>query len=131
MSLTWDDTPTPTPPMPLPPSAPPRLQQVVADFSPDFISPAYKGVLTQGAKGVLARPMLDDLPNAPPAGETDAEVDARFARVRARAESKPSRFIINGRERFGRVRLLAAADADADDTERFHLVQFRQRRRGL
>ena len=79
MSLTWDDTPTPTPPMPVP-----RLQPVVADFSPDFISPAYKGV--------LARPMLDDLPNAPPTGETDAEVDARFARVRAEEKR-----VINGK----------------------------------
>ena len=60
MSLTWDDTPTPTPPppMPLPPSAPPRLQQAVADFSPDFISPAYKEVVAFGVLVVvlLVRP---------------------------------------------------------------------------
>ena len=80
MSLTWDDTPTPTPPMPLPPLPGLRLQPAVAEFA------------GHAKKGVLARPMLDDLPNAPPAGETDAEVDARFARVRAEEKR-----VINGK----------------------------------
>ncbi len=90
MSLTWDDTPAATPPpMPLPT---PRLQPALPSDDATFISPVYKGVLTQGAKAALARPMLDDLPNAPPIGETDAEVDARFARVRAEEKR-----IINGK----------------------------------
>ena len=77
MSLTWDETPTPTPPIPLPGL---RLQPVVAEFA------------SQAPNGVAARQMLDDLPNAPPAGETDAEVDARFARVRA-----DEKRVINGK----------------------------------
>ena len=77
MSLTWDETPTPTPPIPLPGL---RLQPVVAEFA------------AQAPNGVVARQMLDDLPNAPPAGETDAEVDARFARVRA-----DEKRVINGK----------------------------------
>ena len=100
MSLTWDDTPAATPPKAAPPphfpphlppytaSPEPRLQQAAANF----ISPAYKGVLGQEAQGLLARPILDDLPNAPPVGETDAEIDARFQRVRAEEKR-----IINGK----------------------------------
>ena len=82
MSLSWDDTPTaiPTATPPMPMAAPPRLQQAVAEYA------------SQAKKGMLARPMLDDLPNAPPAGETDAEVDARFARVRAEEKR-----VINGK----------------------------------
>ena len=78
MSLSWDDTPTATPPMPV--AAPPRLQQAVAEYA------------ATAKKGVLARAMLDDLPNAPPLGETDAEEDARFARVRAEEKR-----VINGK----------------------------------
>jgi ribonucleoside-diphosphate reductase beta chain len=89
MSLNWDDTPTPTPPQPRPA---PRLQPATPEAVATFISPAYHGVLAPVAQGILARPMLDDLPNAPPAGETDAEVDARFARVRAEEKR-----IINGK----------------------------------
>ncbi len=91
MSLTWDDTPTPhqppqmgSTPQPFAPKAHPQMQQT----TPGFISQAYAGVLAQPG----ARPMLDDLPNAPPAGETDAEVDARFARVRAEEKR-----VINGK----------------------------------
>ncbi len=80
MSLTWDDTPTPTPPMLMLQPVQPRAQQAVAEYA------------AAAPKGVLARPMLDDLPNAPPTGETDAEVDARFARVRAEEKR-----VINGK----------------------------------
>jgi len=73
MSLTWDDTPAATPPMP---AMQPRLQPAAP--VPNFVSPAYSGVLASST-----RPVLDDLPNAPPAEDSDAEVDARFARVRA------------------------------------------------
>jgi ribonucleoside-diphosphate reductase beta chain len=67
MSLTWDDTPAAIPPAPQP-----RLQPAV---------PA-----------MAARAMLDDLPNAPPADDTDSNVDARFQRVKA--EDKR---VINGK----------------------------------
>ncbi len=78
MSLSWDDTPSA---MPMPPPAPPmpqsmpRLQSVSAD--------RYDS---------NSRPMLADLPNAPPANDTDAEIDARFARVRA-----DEKRVINGK----------------------------------
>jgi len=79
MSLSWDDTPSAMP-LPLPPTPPmpqsmPRLQSVSAD-----------------RYDTNARPMLGDLPNAPPANDTDAEVDARFARVRA-----DEKRVINGK----------------------------------
>ena len=81
MSLTWDDTPAPTPPMP---ALAPRLQTAM----PNFVPPAYAGVLAHAALDEDA----DVHPNAPPAGETDAEVDARFARVRAEEKR-----VINGK----------------------------------
>jgi ribonucleoside-diphosphate reductase beta chain len=76
MSLTWDDTPSanPVPPPPMPRAGTePRLQTVTA------------------ANDAL-RPMLDDLPNAPPMNDTDADIDARFQRVRA-----DEKRVINGK----------------------------------
>jgi len=70
-------------PSPLPPFVP-KAQPQMQQSSTNFVSQAYAGV--------LARPMLDDLPNAPPTGETDAEIDARFARVRAEEKR-----VINGK----------------------------------
>ena len=81
MSLTWDDTPAAKPAM-TPQHLPPHLQMVRASA---FAVPA---VLTNTS----ARPMLNDLPNAPPEGETDAAIDARFARVRAEEKR-----VINGK----------------------------------
>jgi ribonucleoside-diphosphate reductase beta chain len=83
MSLTWDDTPTPTPPAPTP-----HLQAGIADF----VSTAYKGVLAESSQGILARPMLEDLPNAPPADDLNTAVDPRFQRVRAEEKR-----VINGK----------------------------------
>ena len=64
MSLTWDDTPAATPPAP-------RLQAAV----PNFVSPAYSGV--------LSRTMPEDLQRVDPTDDSDAAIDARFQRVRA------------------------------------------------
>jgi ribonucleoside-diphosphate reductase beta chain len=78
MSLTWDDTPAAKPAMPPLASMPHHL-------------PAHLQVVRASAT-TSARPMLDDKPNAPPAGETDAAMDARFARVRA-----DEKRVINGK----------------------------------
>jgi len=85
MSLTWDDTPATKPavpqhmptPMPANPQAHLQMQRATSPALP-------------AASNV--RPMLDDLPNAPPEGETDAAMDARFARVRA-----DEKRVINGK----------------------------------
>ena len=82
MSLTWDDTPSakPAPVAPPRPKAASHLHAVKSDaFGADAIN-------------ADTRPMLDDLPNAPPANDTDAEIDARFARVRA-----DEKRVINGK----------------------------------
>ena len=96
MSLTWDDTPTPTPPPPMPKAAHPpgpHIAAVAAHGAAQARAPYVMAEYPSAApKGVLARAMLDDLPNAPPIGETDAEVDARFARVRA-----DEKRVINGK----------------------------------
>ena len=96
MSLTWDDTPTPTPPPPMPKAAHPPGPHIAAVAAHGAAQPRAPYVMAEypsaAPKGVLARAMLDDLPNAPPIGETDAEVDARFARVRA-----DEKRVINGK----------------------------------
>jgi len=92
MSLTWDDTPSPTPPPPMPramPAAPHTAAPAAAQTRAPYTMAEYP---SGTPKGVLARAMLDDLPNAPPAGDTDAGVDARFARVRA-----DEKRVINGK----------------------------------
>ncbi len=104
MSLTWDDTPSPTPPARMPrPAMPPSMHtqpQMQSQMTPQpglqLASAQYSSPPSPAAAPAVAaqhaRAMLDDLPNEPPAGETDAEVDARFARVRAEEKR-----IINGK----------------------------------
>jgi ribonucleoside-diphosphate reductase beta chain len=85
MSLTWDDTPATKPAMPPIPPMPSRMPAHLAAV------PQLQPVRTAAATP-STRPMLDNKPNAPPAGETDAAMDARFARVRAEEKR-----VINGK----------------------------------
>jgi ribonucleoside-diphosphate reductase beta chain len=85
MSLTWDDTPVAKPAMPPIPPMPSRLPAHLAAV------PQLQTVHTAAA-ATNTRPMLDNKPNAPPEGETDAAMDARFARVRAEEKR-----VINGK----------------------------------
>jgi ribonucleoside-diphosphate reductase beta chain len=86
MSLTWDDTPSATPAPP--PAAQPRLQAAMPSM------PVMPSHAQHGANMAIPshRPMLDDMPNAPPAEDSQAEIDARFARVRA-----DEKRVINGK----------------------------------
>ncbi len=83
MSLTWDDTPSATPANTVPPP------QRVLPRQPDASRAADRPTETSSAK---SRPMLDDLPNAPPMDDVDPAIDARFSRVRAEEKR-----VINGK----------------------------------
>ncbi len=82
MSLSWDDTPAATPPAPMP-----RLQPAGIP-TPNLVSNAYSGVLSNQVRGDVSH----IYPDAPPVEDADAAVDARFQRVRA--EDKR---VINGK----------------------------------
>ena len=82
MSLSWDDTPAATPPAPMP-----RLQPAGIP-TPNLVSNAYSGVLSNQVRGDVSH----IYPDAPPIDDIDSAVDARFQRVRA--EDKR---VINGK----------------------------------
>lgn len=90
MSLSWDDTPAVKPQAQ--PQLQPRTASAAVPHAPTSMNPAMPTAQAMIAAQFGERPMLDDLPNAPPADDTDAEVDARFARVRA-----DEKRVINGK----------------------------------
>ncbi len=89
MSLTWDDTPAAKPAMP------PQMPSHMPSHLPSHLQVARAAVQPSQAQ-INARPMLDDKPNAPPAGETDAAIDAPGLAIAARVRADEKR-VINGK----------------------------------
>ena len=87
MSLTWDDTPAAS----LPPAAPAMPPAMLPSAHLHAVASAARAQPTK-LTPEAARAMRSDLPMAPPPNETDAEIDARFARVRA-----DEKRVINGK----------------------------------
>ena len=87
MSLTWDDTPAAS----LPPAAPAMPPAMLPSAHLHAVAGAARAQPTK-LTPEAARAMRSDLPMAPPPNETDAEIDARFARVRA-----DEKRVINGK----------------------------------
>jgi ribonucleoside-diphosphate reductase beta chain len=88
MSLSWDDTPVAKPT----PSSTPASANMLGLQSAVPMMPTHAQHAAMNAAHAAPRAMLGDMPNAPPAEDADANVDARFARVRA-----DEKRVINGK----------------------------------
>jgi ribonucleoside-diphosphate reductase beta chain len=88
MSLSWDDTPVAKPT----PSSTPASANMLGLQSAVPMMPTHAQHAAMNAAHAAPRAMLNDMPNAPPVEDADANVDARFARVRA-----DEKRVINGK----------------------------------